>query len=627
MKYIFKFLLVVAICNYLVAEDEIEGLLLKIERKTDLSSKTKLENSGVRTIYTRDELNRMQIHFLKDILKVLYPINYRENYFGIADPYNPNIKIPFMSGSIKLYIDDQEILDGIYGSGLSIYGNIDIDFVDHIEIYFGSPTYQYSTEPAVMLIKLYSKIAQKDEGSKISAFLGSYGANGINFYNSKELDDWSYFAYVSKINQKRKKYNSFNTSLSKNRKITHLFGSFYKKNNKFLLDYITNKGDGFIGPSIDATPIKNEFEYNTLHFGYNLKKDKFSYLLTYDGVTLKYNFLDDTNLTNKINSLIVKSISDTYTTGIKYNNKFNKNDIVLGINYRSKAFKYPTFVRNGSLEPQNYFRYQKIATFYAENQYHIKNSSILTTGISFTKVKNTHSIQQDDLFMYRLGYTHTTNNWVFKTIHSHFEISLEPYLINNKIFLINPNKKYNKTKQNFFIEDIIYKKNDDKFELIASYATTKNQMLTYKIPAKLDNYPNTITVKDIAFKYTKTYNDFNILYIMFRNSQISNFPNLDTANQYTGEIKSIISYKKFDIFNELVYSKDDVSKKNFYDYSAGVKYNYTKNLSISLKGTNLLNKGKKEQFIRIDPNTLKLQSPIEAANFDRKIILRVEYLF
>ena len=123
--------------------------------KRDLSEKTKLENSGIRTIYTRDELNRMQVHYLKDILKVLYPINYRENYFGVTDPYNPNTKVPFMSGSIKVYIDDQEILDGIYGSGLSVYGNMDIDFVDHIEIYFGIPTYQYSTEPAVMLIKLY----------------------------------------------------------------------------------------------------------------------------------------------------------------------------------------------------------------------------------------------------------------------------------------------------------------------------------------------------------------------------------------------------------------------------------------------------------------------------------------
>ena len=228
IKIILTSLLFVTILN---GDDfDIDNLLKDIEKNTDLSSKTKLANSGVRTIYTRDELISMQAYKLKDVLKSMYPARYKENHYGIADPFTLDTPVPFMSSKIRVYIDNQEIISGNFGSGLALYGDMDIDFVDHIELYYGSPTYEFSTEPVFFIIKLYSKVAQKDEGSKVSLSSGSYGANSINFYNSKELEDWSYFIYGSNGNIKREKHISNNTELSRDKKRNHIFGSFYKKN-------------------------------------------------------------------------------------------------------------------------------------------------------------------------------------------------------------------------------------------------------------------------------------------------------------------------------------------------------------------------------------------------------------
>ena len=109
--------------NLQLSADEIGDLLNDIEVKTDLSQKTQLENSGVSFIYTRDDIDRMQITNLKDILKSVYPVGYNENRFGVSDPFTSGSNHPFVSSQIRLFIDNQEITTGLFGSGLSLLGD------------------------------------------------------------------------------------------------------------------------------------------------------------------------------------------------------------------------------------------------------------------------------------------------------------------------------------------------------------------------------------------------------------------------------------------------------------------------------------------------------------------------
>ena len=636
MKVIDKifFIILFFISVSIAQEVNIDNLLKDIEIKTDLSQKTKLENGGISFIYTRDDLHRMQAKKLKDILKSSYPFGYDENRFGLPDPHNMTTTHPFMSSAIRIYIDDQEISTGLYGSGLIIYGDMDIDFVDHIEVYHGNPTYEYSTESTFTLIKLYSKVASKDAGSRVSISGGSYGASNINIYNSQELDnDWSYFTYISQNNDKRQKIQSYNTSLSKDKKDTHMFISFYDDNNKIMIDAIRQKRDSFMDQSIDATPINAEINRDYLHIGYNGNYDNFLYLLTYDLSNVKADFEDDVmplpifNYMYPVASSAVYSKSNVFTGELKYKYNTTSNKLVAGIKYRYKDFKYTTLTRNRIPLPLTGNTNQSIATAFIENQYFIKSNSILTTGISFSRVRNNNSIQDDDLLMYRVGHTYTNNNWIFKTIFAHNEKTLDPYLVNSYGFFITNGKK-DPEEQILLIENITYKKENNKYELVLSATKAKNQLMPNSQSGLLENYDKDLNVLNSEFRWTYNYRDYDKLYMAIGYNHIHNLPMFsDSLHQYTSTIRALNTYEKFDFFNELLFTRDNIENNNFYDYSLGAIYHYTKDLSISIKGTNVLDKARTRSYMRVNPVTFEQETPLNISPIDRSFMATVEYLF
>ena len=621
-------------CSFVNAQEiDMDSLLDDIEKKTDLSSKTKLENGGVSTVYTRDDLIRMQAKSLKDILKSTYPLGFSENKYGFADPSFMGTAHPFVSNSMRIFIDDQELSAGLFGSGIILYGNVELNFIDHIEIYTGNPTYEFSTEPTFVLIKLYSKKAQKDSGNKISAQVGNFGDSLLSFYNSDEINkDWSYFAYASKNNDIRQKHTSHNTELSRDAKTAHVFASFYDENNKILIDASHSKMGTFIDQSLDASPLKAETANDFLHIGYNGKYDNLSYLLSYDRLDSDAIFKDDVvplpqfGYTFPLASLDAYAKSFIISSELKYNYATEFNKFITGLKYRYKGFKYETLTSNGVDLPSTGNTNKTISTAFIENQYSLEENSIVTTGISASKVQNNHSVQNDDLLMYRLGHTYTTENFIFKTIYSHTETTIDPYLVNSYNIYITDGEK-DITKQDLFLEDIIYQNENNKYELILSLLKTKDQLVPNLQSGLLENYSKTMELKSALLMWTHEYNQFDKLYITAEYDEMNNVPLLGTMRQYKSTIRNLNTYNKFDIFNELLYSRDNHEGKNFYDYSAGVIYNANEDLSVSLKATNIFNSAQTTTFTRLDPQTFQPEEPLKISPIDKHVMLTVEYLF
>ena len=624
----------------LEANDDInvDDLLHNIKTKTDLSQKTKLENGGISYIYTREDIRRMQAHNLKDILKSTYPIGYSENSYGYADSYTTGNSIPFVSSSIKIYIDNQEITTGLYGSGFILYGNMDIDFVDHIEVYNGNPTFEYSSEPAFTIIKLYSKTAQKDGGSKIALGGGSYGAKYLNIYNSKEMkNSWSYFTYGSINDDKKKRYKHYNSTISRDSQNTHLFGSLYKNNHKILLDIIHEKKDAFIGTGVFATPSVNKHDNKYFHIGYDTQYKNLSFLASYEQLNSTTNFQDANKdsiiLVNTIRSLNIPyaissdTSSQVYTLGTKYHLTFENNRLLIGSTYRVKHFKFNRVIINDTPHPQSKNDKQTIATIFLENQYSISKNSIFTSGIMSTQVKNNYSVQNDDLLSYRLGYTYTNKQWVSKTIVSHLEFSLDPYLVNNSLYLLHPTKKLDKEQQSIYMQNIKYQKNNYFHEVILSYLKAKNRLMQDSTTGLLDPYPHTIKLTSLLYRFKMDYRSDDSIEFTIGGNKIKNIPIVNSMNQYSATLRNFNSYKKFDFFNEILYYRDDIRKKDYFDYSLGVIYHQSDDLSISLKGTNLLNKATESQYYALSPQTYQQDTPLSISPIDKKIMLSLGYTF
>ena len=618
--------------------DEISDLLNDIEIKTDLSQKTQLENSGVSFIYTRDDIDRMQITNLKDILKSVYPVGYNENNFGVSDPFTVGSNHPFVSSKIRLYIDNQELTSGFFGSSLSILGNANIDWVDHIEIYTQSPTYEYATEATITLIKLYTKSVTKDEGGKVKASIGSYDASSVNAYYADYINDWSYFVFSSLNNDKRKKYYNHNTTLSRDKEGSLSIATLHKGNTNILLGVTDEKRDGFIDISLDASPEKSTIDFQYIHIGADTKIGDFSYLLTYSYFKMKTKMLDDVTPIPvapyygmfPLQSVETSANSMVLTGEVKYTLQANNNKLITGLKYRTKRSGWNDSTINGISTINNQSHddesIQNVITAYIENQYSLQSNSILTTGIMYSQVSNEYSTQDDDFLMYRLGYTYTNNALVSKTIYSHTLVPLEPYLVNSTTYLATPTSNYNLEKYDTVLENIIYEKDENKYELILDYTQIEN-MLFPNLQGKFENYNKTVIMSGMDARWTNNYNRYDKLFINIGYRKLSNLPIVDNYTLYSSVIRNVNTYKKFDIFNELVYNRNDIVKKDFFDYSLGIKYNYSRDFTISLKGTNLFNKAKTTSYYRVSTTTFTLEAPLEISPIDQTVMLSVEYVF
>jgi iron complex outermembrane receptor protein len=97
------FFLIILFCTslFVAADDNVGSMLQNLRKKSELHNETKEENAGFVTIYSREDLDRMQAYTLKDILKSIPFLTYQEGLVGtpsIADVgsalnYMPNTRL------------------------------------------------------------------------------------------------------------------------------------------------------------------------------------------------------------------------------------------------------------------------------------------------------------------------------------------------------------------------------------------------------------------------------------------------------------------------------------------------------------------------------------------------------
>ncbi|PHS58283.1 MAG: hypothetical protein COB17_03415 [Sulfurimonas sp.] len=629
-------IIILILFSFLNADKNIDNLLNDIENKSDLSNKTKLTNSVISQIYTRNDIQRMQIRYLKDILKTSYLSEYNENRYGVADPFSIGLEIlAFRSSSIRIYIDNQEISSGLYGSSLMTYGDLDISYADHIEVYYQNPNYEYSTESNLVLIKIYSKSTLKDEGAKVELNTGSYGASRISAYLAQDLDnDWSHFTYISLNNDKRKKYNSFNQKLSKDKKVAHLFSSIKNKNQTILIDISQQQRDAFMGLSLDATPTEAIIDFKNIHIGYDNSNNNFSFLFSYDYEYINSLFIDDVkalltspyNVTYPISKLRVKLESQVFTSELKYSFITSNNKLTVGIKYRQKAYSKSDFDINNISISSSKNNYQTVLTMFLENEYSLGDNKIINVGLQVSEINNNHSSQDNKLLMYRLGYTYLINKWTYKTIFSHIERALDPYLVDEYgIYLTSGIKKTQKYR--YITENIGYEKENNLYSFLIAYIKLKDILIPSINSPLLDNSDKDINVYSTYFRWTHKYNKYDKLFATLNYYSQSGINGYKTTKKYMATLRNINTYKKLDLFFELIYFRDNIQYTNFYDLSLGIKYKYKENLTFSIKGENLLKKASATIFTRIDSTTLQNLKPLLVSPIDKKIILSIEYQF
>ena len=624
--------LILVMINILFAES-IDTLLKDYEQESDLSKQTKSESAGNLVVFTRDDLERMQVETLSDVLKSLRFFSYQENRLGQADSLNQD-PITYYSKSIRVYLNENELFSPIAGSGLILFGNMEMDFIDHIEIYEGFPSFDFGVEPATMVIRLYTKTAKHDEGGRVKAIIGSYGTNKQNAYYANSTEDLSYFIYANSLKNNKEQYEHDNETLKKDRITKRFYSSIENDNHKLELHLLKTEGDAFIGSIVGNIPqetseessyaslsLNSKFIHDSLKISLSYLKINSNFSYTYDPLKPVFIPLDHTTVAS-INSLDQNINEESFTASIKKEWEIGLHTLSTGVQYRYKHFNLTDVTFNIPTPPitQAYFR-EDIYSFFLQDLISLNENNVITLSIMNQIYDREGSVKNPNTLQLRAGYIYTDKAYISKTFLSRQEFASEPYMT------ISPhygNADLKSETYTSLFQEFSYKNEDSLSKMILGYGYTKNLPILSSAFI-MENSDEKIEAFTAALEYTLFFREKDKLELQASYVYVSSvYQGIEDTNHYNYVIRSLNSYLKFDIFNELIINTGRSHIDSGYNYSAGVKYQVNPDFHLSFKGVNIFDTALNKRYLNKFSPTLNY---VEVPTEDRRFFLSMEYLF
>ncbi len=613
----------------LVYGGEMDRLLEHYQEASELSKKTKDESRGHLTIYTRDDLERMQVETLKDLLKSLRFSRYLENRLGDPDLFN-NDPIVYNSKSVRIYINEHEMVVPITGSGFFLFGNIDLDFVDHVEVYQGFPSFDFAIEPASVVIKLYTKSAKRDAGSRIKGEVASHYSHKENFYTAgyTSQGDVAYFLYANHTDDRRERRQLGSDLLSRDRKVDHLYTSVEKGQHLIEMQAFWQKSDNLLGlfPYVVPEDTYTNRTFFNVSYSY-FSEDKrlalhASYLkgkITLDEVytptlPVLYGGYSHASYDKRASALTLLS-KKKFTIG--------KHAISLGLQYRHKSFTLDDFTYDSIINtvPQ-YYNKETIYSLFLEDYMSITESDLVGISLMQQYYKRDGKMHDETIPQARLSYIHADIHddvsFTAKTFFSYREMMPDP-IATATTHMGNPKL----TAENIIVasQEFGYKKGALDTKVVIGSSRTQG----YLVPntrGVMQNSDKRLTLKFASLEMGYQFRAHDRLRLMWSYLNVSGDDTDKDVKLYNCTIQMLNTIGKFDLFNELVINKNYGGVKDGYDYSMGVRYRITKDLHIKLKGENIFDSGLTQKFLYRIP-TEQIEVPV----IERKFRVGLEYLF
>ncbi len=604
--------------------NNVENSLQEYSQKNALSQKTIDENKGHLVLFSREKLEKMHAKTLKDVFKTTPVIYYHENRVGLPDPLSSGGIEAYRSNFIRLYVDGVEITQGWMGSGIVLYGDVNIDFVDHIEFYYAIPSFESSVEPAYLTIFLYSKDPKRDSGGKLDLTGGSRGYNSQSISYGQQTEDLSYMINFSHTNDKRETIdNGTSIPLSRDFERTQLFSYVKTEDQIFHLQVMKKNTDSLAGMSWDATPLTSQMDYLNVHMDYGIDfGEHWRAQVAYDWLKTDMAQADELPLLWKdalgANTFNGEYKNSTYTAELTYKETIGNNRVTAGIKGRYKELD--SFENNGQDALISPFTTETIASIFLQDQYALSEQQLLTLGISYNHISRNGGMADDDLLQLRLGYIYTSDNWSYKAYLYRTQFALEPLVRSLDL------SKYQDVAPQTTLgisQEVSYHDEKYNLKLMLLMMQDEDGIVQNNIidPAGDTQYFFTV------FNYDYNFDRDNKVDLQLYYGYYKDIFNLDELEDFSGYLSFINSYENFDFYNGVVWHINSLDWQNYFDLTSSVSWNIDEDLTLTLKGENLLNKAKKSDLLRIDPIGGSMLEPLKISPMDQRVILELEYLF
>jgi len=604
--------------------ENVESILQEYNQKNDLSQKTIDENKGHLVLFTREKLERMHAKTLKDVFKTTPVIYYHENRVGLPDPLTSGGVESYRSNFIRLYVDGVEITQGWMGSGIVLYGDVNIDFVDHIEFYYAIPSFETSVEPAYLTVFLYSKDPERDSGGKLGLTGGSRGYNSQSISYGEQTEDLSYMVNFSHTNDKRETIdNGTSTPLSRDFERTQLFSYVKTEDQIFHLQVMKKNTDSLAGMSWDATPLVSQMDYLNVHMDYGIDLgEHWRAQLAYDWLKTDMLQADELPLIWRdalgANTFNGEYKNSTYSAELTYEEVIGNNHITAGIKGRYKELdSFKNYGQDALISP---FTTEKVASIFFQDQYALGDNQLLTLGVSYNHISRNGGIENDDLLQLRLGYIYNSEHWSYKAYLYRTQFALEPL-----VRYLNVTDYQDVTPQTTvgISQEVSYSKDKYNLSLMLNLFQDEDGIVQNDIIDPLGDTKYFFTV----FNYDYSFDRDNKVNLQLYYAYYEDIFNLDELEDTSGYLSFINTYENFDFYNGIVWHRNSLDSQDYFDLTSSVSWNINEDLTLTLKGENLLNKAKKSDLFRIDPIGGSALESLKVSPIDQRIIIELEYLF
>ncbi len=595
----------------------LDDLLKKYAASEELYHKTKRESAGHVVVYSRSDLERMQAHTLQDVLKTIRTFTLQIDRGGKV-AFTKAGKSLNAAAPVKLYIDDYEVLSATQNNAFSAYGDMDLYFIDHIEVYQGGSAIATGNEAGSIVIRLYTKDAARENASSVALSINTQGSGNLRAVDAGMVGDYAYLFYASAAKNRHETYERNAQELSRDgvRQQFH-FKLSQKDNFDFEIDGIHNRSDIFNGfgsaPTGDHSKRSNGYINAVKYFENDLR------------VALNMSIEDlEVHNSDAIGIILPndKLIHDLYTSfyGRSYKALVEKkivsghNDLLVGLQWVRKEFDIKSY-KHDSVEVNILGPTQlDIAMVYMEDLYSINESHLLAFSAKYDYYNNNLS-QNAHEYSLRFGYTALFDEaWTIKLFGvrryqypSFYQSTFSPF----------SNSNLQSAKILSATTEIIYEYNHhSKIYVGLGHLYSRDSILLNRETNQFENATSSGEFQRIYMRVEHRFDIDNKATIEWYKIHRENY-----NSPGSGMLLQLFNrVGKLDIYNELVYRSGyttmGIVVDRGYDYSLSVGYSFGKKLLCKVKGENLLDRASS-----VPVGTLEI--PV----VDRRGTITLEYTF
>ena len=601
-----KIILLLGLVSSLLFSDSLDALLQEYKSTSDNSLQTVNEKIGHVVIYSQKEIRLMQYTKLNDILKELPLFNINTNQFGLTN-YSLTGSKTTTSGFFRFFINDHEISSGYDQSTSLSWGDLPLDFVDHVEIYYGESSFSFGNETGIYFVRIYTKSALKENSSEINSLVTSKGSRSQSLTHSSSFENgWSYLMFLNQEQIKQTTiYNG--TKLNSNGTKQYLYLDAGNENTKINIGYTDVSKNNYAGLALDATPES----------GKSLSKDFFINYTYYflEDKSLKANLSIDVNdrsydeanaqgiglipVINLANGLTIPKIFNEDLRFVKTNAYLSKsfdiedNSFIAAVNVKNKTYdvqnrETTNFInQTKNVGAYNSFDEETISSLLFQDSYQLRNDLILVANTKLDYYDRNAYLKDSSETLLRLGAIYTpTENWGFKSFYTQTALAPSFYNID---YADKSTPKLKSQQYHIYTLEGVYTEGNSKFGVTFDHVEIDDFL--YLSPIGFINIDHKIKTDGLLFDYEYSFSDRDKIHLNYYTSTLS-----ETINNATkgGFIKFMGGYQKFDYFTSLIYRNGyeylGLDIPDSFDMSLGVTYHVTKDFSYSIKANNILDR-------------------------------------